>query len=71
MIGTKARDTVRRLSAASGSCCGVLVAMTKQTDPVNNHRESVTVDFAPITNSRIRELAACFDIVLGFTPESK
>lgn len=32
-------------------------------------RESVTVDFAPITNSRLKELAARFDIVLGFTPE--
>ena len=32
-------------------------------------RESVTVDFTPITDSRIGELAARFDIVLGFTPE--
>jgi protocatechuate 3,4-dioxygenase beta subunit len=32
-------------------------------------RESVTVDFAPLPNSRIGELAAHFDIVLGFTPE--
>ena len=32
-------------------------------------RESVTVDFAPIKNSRIGELSARFDIVLGFTPE--
>jgi protocatechuate 3,4-dioxygenase beta subunit len=31
-------------------------------------RESVTVDFTPIENSRIGELAAKFDIVLGFTP---
>ena len=31
-------------------------------------RESVTVDFAPIKDSRIVELAAKFDIVLGFTP---
>ena len=31
-------------------------------------RESVTVDFAPIENSRIGELAAKFDIVLGLTP---
>lgn len=34
-------------------------------------RESVTVDFAPIKNSRIKELAARFDIVLGFTPEDE
>jgi protocatechuate 3,4-dioxygenase, beta subunit len=33
-------------------------------------RESITVDFAPIKNSRIGELAAKFDIVLGFTPEA-
>lgn len=33
-------------------------------------RESVIVDFAPIKTSRIGELAARFDIVLGFTPES-
>ena len=32
-------------------------------------REAVTVDFAPITGSRIGELAARFDVVLGFTPE--
>ncbi len=32
-------------------------------------RESVTMDFAPIKDSRIVELAAKFDIVLGFTPE--
>jgi len=31
-------------------------------------RESVTVDFAPVKSSRIGELAAKFDIVLGFTP---
>jgi len=33
-------------------------------------RESVIVDFAPITSSRIGELAAKFDIVLGFTAEA-
>src|SRR6266699_2148813 len=33
-------------------------------------RDSVTVDFAPIKSSRIGELAARFDIVLGFTPEA-
>ena len=33
-------------------------------------RESVTVDFAPIRSSRIGELAARFDIVLGLTPEA-
>ena len=32
-------------------------------------RESVPVDFAPIKESRIGEVAAKFDIVLGFTPE--
>lgn len=31
-------------------------------------KESVLVDFAPIPNSRIGELAAKFDIVLGYTP---
>ncbi|MBA3713291.1 MAG: intradiol ring-cleavage dioxygenase [Pyrinomonadaceae bacterium] len=31
-------------------------------------RNSVIVDFAPIKESRIGELAARFDIVLGFTP---
>ena len=34
-------------------------------------RESVIVDFAPVPNSRIGELAARFDIVLGITPEDK
>ena len=33
-------------------------------------RETVLVDFKPIPNSRINELAAKFDIVLGFTPEA-
>jgi protocatechuate 3,4-dioxygenase beta subunit len=32
-------------------------------------RESIIVDFAPIKESRIGELAARFDIVLGYTPE--
>jgi protocatechuate 3,4-dioxygenase, beta subunit len=31
-------------------------------------REAVTIDFAPLKESRIGELAARFDIVLGFTP---
>ncbi len=31
-------------------------------------RESVIVDFAPVKNSRIGELAAKFDIVMGWTP---
>jgi len=33
-------------------------------------RQSVIVDFAPIPDSRAGELAAKFDIVLGFTPEA-
>ena len=33
-------------------------------------RASVTVDFAPVKGSRIGELAARFDIVMGFTPEA-
>jgi protocatechuate 3,4-dioxygenase beta subunit len=33
-------------------------------------RESVIVDFAPVKGSRIGELTAKFDIVLGITPES-
>jgi protocatechuate 3,4-dioxygenase beta subunit len=33
-------------------------------------RESVMVDFAPIKDSRIGELAARFDLVMGFTPQS-
>ena len=32
--------------------------------------ESVMVDFAPMKNARHGELAAKFDIVLGFTPEA-
>lgn len=32
-------------------------------------RESVLVDFAPVPGSRIGELAARFDIVLGLTPD--
>ena len=33
-------------------------------------RDSVTIDFAPVKTSKINELAAKFDIVLGFTPEA-
>jgi protocatechuate 3,4-dioxygenase, beta subunit len=32
-------------------------------------RDSVIVDFTPVKESRIGELAARFDIVMGFTPE--
>jgi protocatechuate 3,4-dioxygenase beta subunit len=32
-------------------------------------RESVTVDFVPVKGSRVGELAAKFDMVMGFTPE--
>ena len=32
-------------------------------------RESLIVDFAPVKDSKIGELSARFDIVLGFTPE--
>jgi protocatechuate 3,4-dioxygenase beta subunit len=33
-------------------------------------RDSVTVDFHPMPDSRIGELVAKFDVVLGFTPEA-
>jgi protocatechuate 3,4-dioxygenase, beta subunit len=33
-------------------------------------RDAVTIDFAAVPNSRIGELAAKFDIVLGLTPEA-
>ncbi len=33
-------------------------------------RDSVTIDFSPLKGSRIGELAAKFDLVLGFTPQS-
>ena len=33
-------------------------------------RESVTVDFAPLKDAKAGELAARFDIVMGFTPEA-
>jgi protocatechuate 3,4-dioxygenase, beta subunit len=32
-------------------------------------REAITVDFAPLKNSRLDEVAARFDVVLGLTPE--
>ncbi len=32
-------------------------------------RDSVTMDFVPLKNSRVGELAARFDIVLGITPQ--
>ena len=33
-------------------------------------RKSVTIPFAPLKNSRIGELAARFDVVMGLTPEA-
>ena len=33
-------------------------------------RESILVDFKPIKDSKIGELAANFDIVIGYTPEA-
>ena len=33
-------------------------------------RAAVTVDFTPLKNSRVGELTARFDIVMGFTPEA-
>jgi protocatechuate 3,4-dioxygenase, beta subunit len=36
------------------------------TDP--RARESITIDFAPMSGSPIGELAARFDIVVGSTP---
>jgi protocatechuate 3,4-dioxygenase beta subunit len=41
----------------------------KRTRDQNLH-ELITVDFAPIKESKIGELAAKFDIVLGVTPEA-
>ena len=37
--------------------------------PEGAQRDSVTIDFTPIKASRIGELAAKFDVVLGVTPE--
>ena len=40
----------------------------KLSDP--KAKESVTVEFTPVKNSKVGELAAKFDIVLGLTPEA-
>ena len=40
-----------------------------QRIPDDGRRASVTVDFTPVEGSRIGELAAGFDIVMGLTPE--
>lgn len=42
-----------------------------KTLPDEKAREAVTVDFVPVKWSRIGELAAKFDIVLGMTPKEK
>jgi protocatechuate 3,4-dioxygenase beta subunit len=34
-------------------------------------RESVTIDFAPLKASKIGELSARFDVVLGVTPSEE
>ena len=33
-------------------------------------RAAITVDFAPLKDSKAGELAARFDIVMGYTPEA-
>jgi protocatechuate 3,4-dioxygenase, beta subunit len=38
--------------------------------PAGKPRDAVTVDFTPIKQSKVGELAAKFDIVLGSTPEA-
>jgi protocatechuate 3,4-dioxygenase beta subunit len=38
--------------------------------PDEKLRDSITVDFKPVEGSKIKELAAKFDIVLGVTPEA-
>jgi len=38
--------------------------------PAGKPRDSVTINFAPIKESRAGELAAKFDIILGMTPEA-
>lgn len=32
-------------------------------------RDAVTIDFAPIAESKIGELSARFDVIIDFTPE--
>ena len=46
----------------------IIRPFTNIADP--KARESVMLDFVPVRGSRIGELAARFDIVLGFTPEA-
>jgi protocatechuate 3,4-dioxygenase beta subunit len=35
----------------------------------DKQRQSITVDFAPIPGSKLKELSANFNLVLGYTPE--
>ena len=67
-IKTKGRDTFTTQCYVKGERGnerdGVLRGIR---DP--KARESVIVDFAEVEGSRIGELAARFDVVLGFTPE--
>ena len=37
----------------------------------DKQRAAVTIDFAPVSGSKVGELAARFDIVMGFTPASE
>ena len=36
----------------------------------DKQRESITVDFAPMPGAKAGELAAKFDIIMGFTPSA-
>jgi protocatechuate 3,4-dioxygenase beta subunit len=60
----------------SGEECQVKGAPGNARDGILNgirdakSRDSVIVDFAPVSGSRIGELAARFDIVLGLTPRA-
>jgi protocatechuate 3,4-dioxygenase beta subunit len=59
------RDTEKKRDQGSGKTApGVFRGIRDR-----KAQEAVLVDFAPVKGSRIGELAAKFDIVLGITPE--
>ena len=72
--GKKGSNPEELIAAAHAGCFSMALsaALEKAGHPATRieTRAAVTIDFAPVKTSRIGELAAKFDIVMGFTPEA-
>jgi protocatechuate 3,4-dioxygenase beta subunit len=67
-VKTKGRDRFTTQCYIKGEPQNERDGILQRTDA--KARQAIIVDFAPIANSKIGELAARFDVVLGVTPQS-